>query len=119
MGNGNTESRLKSTNLSRRTGKRLPYQTEKMIGRTFLRSVSSLAKPMPKTGKGAYPVPNTPGYQRFMDLQSKFCAADGKLVWQKMGTDMALYYTAVGGCIMATVWSFYYFNKMASPPKNG
>merc|ERR1711860_16907 len=95
------------------------HKTDKMIGRSIVRSMSSLAKPLPKGGKGAYPVPNTQSYQKFMDLQTKFCAADGKLVWQKMGTDMALYYTAVGGCILATAWSFYYFRKMATPPKNG
>merc|ERR1712154_107951 len=70
-------------------------------------------------GGGKYPVPSDPRYKRFMDLQTRFLASDGKLVWQKLPRDKPIYGLTVAGVVVATVWSMSYLKFMATPPKNG
>ncbi|KAK0056077.1 hypothetical protein Bpfe_014478 [Biomphalaria pfeifferi] len=67
---------------------------------------------------GQYPVPNSPGFKRLMDLQTLFCANDGKLVWQKLPKDMPLYYLTIAGVIAGVTWSLWNLKKFASPPSN-
>ncbi|GFR67832.1 hypothetical protein ElyMa_005593100 [Elysia marginata] len=86
-----------------------PVQTE---SRPASNAVSS------KLGPGQYAVPNNKTYKKLMELQTKFTADDGKLVWQKMPKDMPLYYLAVGLVVCGTILSGWTFYKLASPPKN-
>ncbi|RUS75264.1 hypothetical protein EGW08_016979 [Elysia chlorotica] len=89
-----------------------------MLGRLFLRRMSSLAEPLPRPGQGVYKVPNEPRYKKLMETQTLFCRDDGRLVWQKLPSDMMLYYLSVGLVVAGTVLTFDVFRRLASPPKN-
>ncbi|KAH9514835.1 hypothetical protein Btru_023756 [Bulinus truncatus] len=67
---------------------------------------------------GQYPVPNAPRFKRLMELQTKFCANDGKLVWQKLPKDMPLFYATAGFVVIGTVWSLIILKKLATPATN-
>ncbi|XP_005089150.1 uncharacterized protein LOC101858075 [Aplysia californica] len=67
---------------------------------------------------GKYPVPNNSAYKKLMALQTRFTAADGKLVWQKLPKDMPLYYLSVGLVSAGVLLTFYTLKQMATPPKN-
>ncbi|GFO34661.1 hypothetical protein PoB_006116600 [Plakobranchus ocellatus] len=71
-----------------------------------------------RLGPGQYAVPNNKTYKRLMELQTKFTADDGKLVWQKMPKDMPLYYLTVGLVAFGTLLTGWTLAKLATPPKN-
>ncbi|GFO35524.1 hypothetical protein PoB_006202900 [Plakobranchus ocellatus] len=89
-----------------------------MLGRVFLRRMSSLAEPLAKPGKGTYKVPNNPRYKKLMEKQTVFCRDDGLLVWQKLPSDMMMYYATVGLVAVGTVLTFDVLRRLATPPKN-
>ncbi|GFR75794.1 hypothetical protein ElyMa_003929700 [Elysia marginata] len=89
-----------------------------MLGRVFLRRLSSLAEPLPRPGQGMYKVPNNARYKKLMEKQTLFCRDDGLMVWQKLPMDNMLYYTAIGLVTVGTIMTFDVFRRLASPPKN-
>jgi hypothetical protein len=89
-----------------------------MLGKVLIRQLSSLAEPLPRLTHGKYPVPNTPGYKKLMENQTRFCRDDGLLVWQKSSTDVMLYRAAFSLAVLGTVFSVAGLVKLMSPPKN-
>uniref|UniRef100_A0A0B6YRW6 Uncharacterized protein n=1 Tax=Arion vulgaris TaxID=1028688 RepID=A0A0B6YRW6_9EUPU len=67
---------------------------------------------------GKYQVPITKGYRQLMKLQTLFLSHDGKLVWQKVPADKALYFFAAGLAVVGAGVSLNVLKKLISPPKN-